>query len=82
MSAQDGGEFPWYSVGLAAAHIERTASLPLAVITFAFQRPIFFPAQAVFGFGTLDARQGAYGVQLPDVQQSALDGTCELFCQR
>ena len=66
-----------YSVGRAAAHIERQLARPLTAISADFRRPILLPAQVVFGHESLDARSGCYGVLLAEAKMLALGGSWE-----
>lgn len=66
-----------YSVGRAAAQIERQTSRPVTAISADFRRPIHLPAQAIFGLESLGADQGNYGVLLADQQKLALSGGWE-----
>lgn len=66
-----------YSVGRAAAHIERQTARPLTAISANFRRPILLPAQLVFGLESADASCGCYGVLLKEPKMLALSGSWE-----
>ena len=66
-----------YSVGRAVACIERRTARPVVAITADFRRPVALPARLTFGFGTVDASRGAYGVLLGDEPVFALQGMWE-----
>lgn len=66
-----------YSVGRAAAHIERQTARPLTAISADFRRPILLPAQLLFGLESADASCGCYGVLLKEPKMLALSGSWE-----
>lgn len=63
-----------YSVGRAAAAIERQAGRPLTAISADFKRPLHLPGHVTFGFESAAITRGAYGVLLTDEQRIALSG--------
>jgi acyl dehydratase len=63
-----------YSVGRAAASIERHTGCPLIEIAAHFKRPILVATEATFGFDSIAATQGDFVVMLAQERQLAITG--------